>query len=173
MAAPHPAGHLGQRPECGLESPGTELFLPPLYHPPALPLTPFPTSSAGESLPILCSLQGLLHSSLITSGHESGSNEVEKTWPNHAGQGQSQPDVRPLAAKVAALHQPSPVPQVLSDVLPVRKPGLCSADTPEDPQLAAPVQVLSLVSHASDTGGPGEARSFILDEAWASRVGRS
>ncbi|XP_063510471.1 solute carrier family 12 member 4 isoform X7 [Pongo pygmaeus] len=37
-----------------------------------------------------------------------------------------------------------PFLRVLSDVLPVREPGLCGADTPEDPQLAAPVQVLSL-----------------------------
>lgn len=36
--------------------------------------------------------------------------------------------------------------QVLSDVLPVCKLGLCCADSSEDPQLAAPIQILSLVS---------------------------
>lgn len=55
-------------------------------------------------------------------------------------------DNKYLAAKEAALYQPAPVMQVLSDVLPVCEPGLCCADAPEDPQLAAPVQVLSLVS---------------------------
>lgn len=55
-------------------------------------------------------------------------------------------DIRYPAAKEAALYQPAPMIQVLSDVLPVCEPGLCCADAPEDPQLAAPVQVLSLVS---------------------------
>lgn len=55
-------------------------------------------------------------------------------------------DIRYLAAKEAPRYQPAPVMQVLSDVLPVCEPGLCCADTPEDSQLAAPVQVLSLVS---------------------------
>lgn len=44
------------------------------------------------------------------------------------------------------MYQPTTVTQVLSDVLPVCEPGLCCPDAPEDPQLAAPVQVLSLVS---------------------------
>lgn len=55
-------------------------------------------------------------------------------------------DIRYLTAKEAAWYQPAPVMQVLSDVLPVCEPGLCCADTPEDSQLAAPVQVLPLVS---------------------------
>lgn len=55
-------------------------------------------------------------------------------------------DIRYPAAKEAALYQPAPTIQVLSDVLPVCEPGLCCADAPEDPQLAASVQVLSLVS---------------------------
>ena len=35
-------------------------------------------------------------------------------------------------------------PQVLPDVLCLRQPGLCPSDPPEDPQLAAPLQVLPL-----------------------------
>lgn len=78
-------------------------------------------------------------------------------------------DIRYLAAKEAVLYQSAPVMQVLSDVLPVCEPGLCCADTPEDSQLAAPVQVLSLVSTTCTpepsplTQAIGEARSPILD----------
>lgn len=56
-------------------------------------------------------------------------------------------------------------------MLPLCKLGLCRADTSEDPQLAAPVQVLSLVSclldavgESPDTSGIGEATSPILEE---------
>lgn len=61
--------------------------------------------------------------------------------------------IRHLDPKEAALYQLFPVLQVLSDVLPVCEPGLCCADTPKDTQLAATVQVLSLVS-ASWTSEP-------------------
>lgn len=60
---------------------------------------------------------------------------------------QAQPDMKHLEIPRRLLcTNHLPVPQVLSDVLPICEPGLCCADTPEDPQLAAPVQILSLVS---------------------------
>ena len=64
------------------------------------------------------------------------------------------------------LYQPLPVLQVLPDVLPVCEPGLCCADAPEDPQLAASVQVLSLVS-ASWAPEPGPLTQELLGKPGA------
>lgn len=60
---------------------------------------------------------------------------------------QGQPDRRYLKVTRKPLYTNYfLVLQVLSDVLPLCEPGLCCADTPEDPKLAASVQILSLVS---------------------------